>query len=98
MSSQEAAHVSSKEVTPNWGKGTLDLGGFIGSAVVGLRACDKPTYAVERGCGQTTDVGVYACQRLNLAEAGKAHGRKAKVPNRTWESRPSGIIGGPPET
>jgi len=51
MSSQEAAHVSSKEVTPNWGKGTLDLGGFIGSAVVGLRAGDKPTYAVERSCG-----------------------------------------------
>ena len=98
MSSQEAAHVSSKEVTPNWGKGTLDLGGFIGSAVVGLRAGDKLTYAVERDRGQTTDVGVYACQRLNLADAGKAHGRKAKVPNRTWESRPSGIIGGPPET
>ena len=35
---------------------------------------------------------------LNPREAGKAHGRKAKVSNRTWENRPSGIIGGPRET
>jgi hypothetical protein len=27
----------------------------------------------KRGCGQTTDVGAYANQRLNLAEEGKAH-------------------------
>jgi len=40
----------------------------------------------------------YANQRLNLATNGKAHGRKAKVSNRTWENRPSGIIGGPRET
>ena len=51
MSSQEAAHASSKEVTPNWSKGTLDLGGSIDSAVVGLRAGDKPTYVMERSCG-----------------------------------------------
>jgi hypothetical protein len=51
-----------------------------------------------RGCGQTMEDGVYAYQRLNLADDGKAHGRKANVPNRTWEIRPSGIIGGPPET
>src|SRR5438105_7691100 len=31
-------------------------------------------------------------------QAGKAHGRQAKVSNRTWENRPSGIIGGPRET
>ena len=35
---------------------------------------------------------------LKPLQAGKAHGRKAKVPNRTWEIRPYGIIGGPPET
>ena len=35
---------------------------------------------------------------LKPHEAGKAHGRKAKVSNRTWENRLSGIIGGPRET
>jgi hypothetical protein len=35
---------------------------------------------------------------LQPRQAGKAHGRQAKVPNRTWEIRPYGIIGGPPET
>ena len=39
-------------------------------------------------------VGAYANQRLNLAANGKAHGRDAKASNRTWEIRPSGIIGG----
>ena len=29
---------------------------------------------------------------------GKAHGRNAKASNRTWEIRPSGIIGGPSKT
>ena len=33
-----------------------------------------------------------------LGEDGKTHGRKAKVSNRTRETRPSGIIGGPRET
>ena len=32
---------------------------------------------------------------LKPRQAGKAHGRNATVPNRTWENRPSGIIGGP---
>src|SRR3954452_15871684 len=35
---------------------------------------------------------------LKPRETGKAHGRKAKVSNRTREIRPSGIIGGPRET
>ena len=39
----------------------------------------------KRGCGQTTEVGVYANQRLNLAEEGKAHNGHAKVSNRTRE-------------
>jgi hypothetical protein len=44
-------------------------------------------------------VGAYANRRLNLTESGKAQGRNmTKTPNRTWEIRPSGIIGGPPET
>jgi hypothetical protein len=53
---------------------------------------------VERGCGQTTEDGAYANQRLNLADDGKAHRRQAKASNRTREIRLSGIIGGPPET
>lgn len=48
----------------------------------------------KRGCGQTADVGVYANQRLNLAEEGKAHNGHAKGSNRTREIWPSGIIGG----
>src|ERR1700730_9720629 len=43
-------------------------------------------------------VGAYANQRLNLAAKGKAHGRDAKTSNRTWEIRPSGILGGPRRT
>jgi hypothetical protein len=39
-------------------------------------------------------VGAYAYQRLNLATKGKAPGRDTKASNRTWEIRPSGIIGG----
>jgi hypothetical protein len=35
---------------------------------------------------------------LKPRNSGKAHGRKAKVSNRTWEIRLYGIIGGPPET
>jgi hypothetical protein len=42
-------------------------------------------------------VGAYAHQRLNLVAKGKAPGREAKASNQTWEIRPSGIIGGPPE-
>src|SRR5580700_8643081 len=38
--------------------------------------------------------GAYACQRLHLLAKGKACGRDAKASNRTWEIRPSGIIGG----
>jgi hypothetical protein len=98
MSSQEAEHVSPIEVTPTLGKGTLDTWRFHRQRGAGLRAGVKPSHVVERGCGQTTEVGVYADQRFSLADVGKAHGRKAKVPNRTWENRPSGIIGGPPET
>ena len=39
-------------------------------------------------------VGAYANQRLTSVADGKAHQRKAKTSNRTWETRPSGMIGG----
>ena len=35
---------------------------------------------------------------LKPRQAGKAQGRNAKIPNRIWENRLSGIIGGPRET
>ena len=98
MSSQEAVHVSPMEATPTLGKGTLDTWRFHRQRGAGLRAGDKPAHVVGLGCGQTTEVWAYANQRFNLAEAGKTHGRKAKVSNRTREIRPSGIIGGPRET
>ena len=44
------------------------------------------------------EVGAYVHQRLNLVANGKAHGRNVKASNRTWEIRPSGIIGGPSKT
>jgi hypothetical protein len=49
--------------------------------------------------GKPNAVGAYANQHLNHTVPGKAHGRNmAKTSNRTWETRPSGMIGGPPET
>jgi hypothetical protein len=79
-------------------KGLWTLGGFIGSAVAGHRAGAKPTHEMGRSYGQTRAVGACANQRLTPAAAGKARGGQAKVSNRTWEIRPSGIIGGPRET
>ena len=98
MSSQEAVHVSPMAVTPAEGEGTLDTWRFHWQRGARHRAGVKPTHVVERSCGQTTEDGAYANQRLSLAADGKAHRRQAKVSNRTWEIRPSGIIGGPPET
>jgi hypothetical protein len=59
----------------------------------------NPKWKRELGPGQTSGSRAYANRRLNLAELGKVQGRNmAKTPNRTWENRLSGIIGGPPET
>ena len=52
----------------------------------------------DEAMGKPRPVGAYANQRLTPAAAGKTHGGQAKVPNRTREIRPSGIIGGPRET
>jgi hypothetical protein len=37
-------------------------------------------------------------QRFNFFLTWEGSWQKAKVSNRTWETRPSGIIGGPRET
>jgi hypothetical protein len=70
MSSQASVHDSPATVTPELGKGTLDTWRFHRQSVVGHRAGIKPTHVVERACGQTTEGGVYANQRLSLSEAG----------------------------
>jgi hypothetical protein len=44
------------------------------------------------------EAGAYANQRLNLAKLGRTWEENATIPNRTWENRLSGIIGGPRET
>jgi len=91
--------------SPPWGshphgaKGLWALGGLTLSTAVGLRTDAKP-YAkrwVEAVVKPRED-GAYVHQHLNFISYGKVHGRKAKASNRTWEIRPSGIIGGPPET
>src|SRR5215831_13929328 len=99
MSFQESIHDSPATVTPGLGKGTLDTWWFHRQRG-GRTQSRHPADACggTRGCGQTTEGGAYANQRLSLTEDGKAYGRKAKVSNRTWEIRPSGIIGGPRET
>jgi hypothetical protein len=100
MSSEETETAS-----PPWrshlhgAKGLWALGGLTISTAVGHRTDHKP-YAqrwVEAVVKPRED-GAYVHQHLNFISLGKVHGRKAKASNRTWEIRPSGIIGGPPET
>jgi len=85
------------EVTPTSGKGTLDTWRFHRQRGVRTQSRVEPTYERELGPGQTTEVGAHANQRLNLAKLGRPREEDANVPNRTWESRLSGIIGGPRE-
>ena len=96
MSSEETEAAS-----PPWGshphgvKGLWALGGLTVSTVAGHRTGHKP-YAkrwVEAVVKPRED-GAYVHQHLNFIPFGKVHGRKAKASNRTWEIRPSGIIGG----
>jgi len=98
MLSEEAVHVSPMEVMPILGKGTLGTWWFCRSAG---RSDSAPTMSLtcemELGLRQTTEVGAYANQRLNLTKLGRPK-EEARTPNRTWEIRPYGIIGGPRET
>ena len=59
----------------------------------------EPTGAVRMRWNEAVSkrfgVGAYAYQRLSLMAKRKAHRRETKASNRTWEIRPSGIIGGP---
>ena len=100
MSSEETEAAS-----PPWGshpqgaKGLWALGGLTLSTVVGHRPDPQP-FAKRwvEVVVKPREGGVYVHQPLNFISLGKVPGRKAKASNRTWEIRPSGIIGGPPET
>ena len=88
--------------SPPWGShphGTL--GTWRAHRQHGGRAQNRPS-AVPRGGSRRWSnqekMGRMCHQHLNLTSPGKVRGRKAKASNRTWEIRPSGIIGGPPET
>lgn len=71
MSSQETVHGSLMQVTPPSGKGTLDHGGVIVQRGDRTLSRHKPSLEMALGRGQTTEVGAYANQRLNLAKLGR---------------------------
>ena len=52
------------------------------------------TYETGLNFGQTTEVGAYADQRLNLAKLGSLKEERPRLRTGPWEIRPSGIIGG----
>ena len=56
------------------------------------------TYETELSFEQTTEIGAYADQRLNLAKLGRLKEERPRLRTGPWEIRPSGIIGGPRET
>ena len=95
MSSQETVHGSLMQVTPTSGKGTLDHGGAMVQRGGRTPSRHKPS-AVDGARPWANHGSRGVCESaLKPRQAGKAHGRNAMVPNRTWENRPSGIIGGP---
>ena len=99
MSSQEAECAPPRcEKYQHWAKGLWALGGPIKPRGGQTQSWHKADAAMERGYGQTAEVGAYANQRLKPRQAGKAYGREARASNRTREIWPSGIIGGPRET
>src|ERR1700724_3185618 len=87
MFSQEAVHVSLIKVTPTSGKGALGTWCFHFQRGGRTQSCEQTIRS--RGVCEPA---------LDIAANGKAHGRDAKASNRTWEIRPSGIIGGPRRT
>jgi len=72
------------EVTPTPRKGTVGTWWF-------RRSAGQPdaaptislTYETGLSFGQTTEVGAYTDQRLNLAKLGRLKEERAKTPNRT---------------
>src|SRR6516164_1036437 len=87
------------EVTPTSRKGTLGTWWFHWSTGWVGHSADNEPY-VGDGTRLWANHGSWGvCEsELEPHQTGKAQGRKTKTPNRTWEIRPSGIIGGPRET
>jgi hypothetical protein len=95
MSSQETVHGSLMQVTPTSGKGTLDHGGVTYSEVVGLRADISLPLEMALGRGQTTEVGAYANQRLNLAKLGRPMEERPWFRTGPGKTGRPGLSGGP---
>jgi hypothetical protein len=64
------------------------------SAMVGRRADRSRTHERNLSCEPTFRRRGVCVPALDLGTKGKTHGRNIKASNRTWEIRPSGIIGG----
>src|SRR5260370_1031683 len=79
-------------------KGLQNIGCSSFSVVVGYRDDISRRMSWNQDMSNPYEVGGYVHQCLNLVANGKPHGRNAKASNRTWEIRPSGIIGGPRRT
>ena len=62
MSSQETEHVFPVAVAPVWGKGALELGGFIASAIVGHRADGRSWLGWNETVGKPDLLG---CMRIS---------------------------------
>jgi len=60
--------------------------------VVGHSADNKLTCEMELGFEQTTQVWGVCESALKPHQTGKAQGRQAKTPNRTWENWLSGSV------
>ena len=98
MSWQEAVHVSLIKVTPRSGKETLGTWWFHFQRGGRTQSRPKPTHEMELSCEQT--IRGRGVREPALEPHGEWEGSrtKAKTSNRTWEIRPSGIIGGPSKT
>jgi hypothetical protein len=63
-----------------------------------IKPAQRPRWLGDEAVGKPGKRGAYMNQRFNFFLTWEDPRRKAKVSNRTWETRPSGIIGGPRET
>ena len=96
MSSEEAEHVSPWEVTPTVGKGTLGTWWFRRSAGQSDAAPTiSLTYETGLSFGQTTEVGAYTDQRLNLAKLGRLKEERPRLRTGPGKSGRPGLSGGP---
>ena len=82
MSSQKVPYASPAACNTEFGRGTLGSCRLHRPRGAGHRAGVKPTQGMERGYGQTAEVGAHVNQRFSFSDGGKVHGRKANVPNR----------------